>query len=228
MTESLLSPATRTSDVTSLARAFSKLTETTDLSEVKSIRDKAESVRKYAQNARLGLELQNQAAELKIRAERKAGSLIKSLKLRGGNRRSKSHCETLKTLTLEDLGVGKHQSSRWQQIASIQEEDFEAWLSERKAANKELTSASLLRLANGRRNLPERESRRSVDSSGPLANIRELQNHVDTFERVLSNMDDSNGVATLKTVEHRLLRRLIREFGELLAAVEKSVEASTP
>ena len=223
-----LSPDTVSSEVASLSHANSKLAEADTISDVKSIRDKAESVRNYAKNAKLGLELQNQAAELKIRAERKAGKLIASLRLRGGNRKSKLHPATLKSLTLEDLDISKHQSARWQLIASIPDKEFEARLKASKLADRELTSASLLRLATSRANQPPRFGSKPVDMPGPLGHIRELQNHVETFERILSNTHASNGAATLKTFEHRLLRRLIREFRELLAAVERSVEADIP
>ena len=125
----------------SLSYAYSKLADAETIPDVKSIRDKAESVRNYAKNAKLGLELQNQAAELKIRAERKAGKLIASLKLRGGNRKSKLHRATLKSLTLENLGVGKNQSARWQLIASIPDKEFEARWKASKSDNRELKLA---------------------------------------------------------------------------------------
>ena len=49
------------------------LAEARSIDEVKQIRDKAEAVRKYAQSAALGLDAQNYAAEVKLRAERKPG-----------------------------------------------------------------------------------------------------------------------------------------------------------
>ena len=103
-----------------LKAGLEKLVQAANVAEVKSIRDKAEAVRKYAQNAKLGLELQNQAAELKIRAERKAGVLLNSMKLRGGDRKSKSQSATLKK-----NGITKHQSPRFnrQQLTSTAAEE---------------------------------------------------------------------------------------------------------
>ena len=50
--------------------------------------------------------------------------------------------------TLKALGLTKNDSSRWQRIASLPEEKFEGYLSERiDDATKEITSADLLRLA---------------------------------------------------------------------------------
>ena len=48
------------------------LAEAKTIDEIKTIRDKAEAVRQYARSASLGLQIQNYAAEVKLRAERKA------------------------------------------------------------------------------------------------------------------------------------------------------------
>src|SRR6266478_5025812 len=53
--------------------------------EVKAIRDRAEAVRTYAQQAR-DLELQNMAAEIRIRAERRAGQLLTDMEKNPGTR----------------------------------------------------------------------------------------------------------------------------------------------
>ena len=44
--------------------------------------------------------------------------MLAEMELRGGDRRSKTHDESLK---LADLGIGHHQSSRWQRLASLPE-----------------------------------------------------------------------------------------------------------
>jgi len=48
------------------------------------------------------------------------------------------------TPTLSDLGITKMQSSRWQSIAAVPDEVFEAEIIEVKAKNMELTSARKL------------------------------------------------------------------------------------
>ena len=85
--------------------------------------DKAEVLRQYAAQAGAGLEAQNKCAEIKLRAERKAGEVLAETVSRGGDRKtgSKSHDGTLKT-----LGINKNQSARWQQAASVPEAEFEA------------------------------------------------------------------------------------------------------
>ena len=92
------------------------LDEAKSLEDITSIRNKSEAARSYVKAAKLGLELQYCAAEVKLRAERKAGVLLRSLRLRGGDRKSKRHAASLK---LDDLGISRNQSKRWQHIASI-------------------------------------------------------------------------------------------------------------
>ena len=90
------------------------------------------------------LEIQQDAAELKLRAERRAGELLAPLRLRGGNRKSKT---PQGFLTLEALGIDDHQSSDWQQIAQLSTEDFDAYIYETREAQRRLTTHGVLRLA---------------------------------------------------------------------------------
>jgi hypothetical protein len=90
--------------------------EAKTLDEIKAIRDKAEAARTYVKAAQLGLVLQNLAAEVKLRAERKVGKFLANLALRGGDRRSKAQGATLK---LQDLGITRDQSRRWQHQAAV-------------------------------------------------------------------------------------------------------------
>jgi N6-adenosine-specific RNA methylase IME4 len=132
--------ATALENVTEAKRLLAKAT---DLDDVLNIRDQAEAARVYCKAAGAGLEAQNLAAEVKIRAERKAGECLAAMDGKGGHGGSrKSSC----TMKLEDLGITKTQSSRWQQEASVPEEQFEEWVADTKDTAKELTSAGLQRL----------------------------------------------------------------------------------
>ncbi len=70
-----------------------------------------------------------QATDIRLRSERRTGQLLREMGERGdraqggGDRRSGSQSATPK---LEDLGVIKTQSSRWQKLAMKDEVDFEA------------------------------------------------------------------------------------------------------
>ncbi|MCA9265285.1 MAG: hypothetical protein KDA60_15600 [Planctomycetales bacterium] len=71
-----------------LAEVRQSLALMEDLSEIKDVRDKAEAIRQYAKSAGHGLDLQNDAAEIRLRAERRAGAILATMRLRGGDRRS--------------------------------------------------------------------------------------------------------------------------------------------
>jgi len=77
-------------------------------------REKLE-IRAYAKQAGEGLEAQNILAEIKIRAERRAGELIAEEFPHGGDRRSES---SLDAQRLKDVGISWFQSHRWQDIAA--------------------------------------------------------------------------------------------------------------
>ena len=61
-------------------KAKQELSIATKIDEVKEVRDKAEALRAYAKQSNESLEMQNQCAEIKIRAERRAGELLKDQK----------------------------------------------------------------------------------------------------------------------------------------------------
>jgi hypothetical protein len=123
--------------------------------EVKSIRDKAEAVRVYAKQAG-DFGLQNQAAEIRLFAERRAGRLLldmtKNPGTRGegrpskGGRNRRSSSTTAYPPKLTDLGISKDQSSKWQRMAQMMDDaTFEKALKLAKEGDEELTSAALLR-----------------------------------------------------------------------------------
>lgn len=127
-----------------LNHAHQAIAQVQGLDEIKNIRDKAEAVRKYAQSVGMGLELQNYAAEVKLRAERKAGELLAQLQLHGGDRKSQKAEARPK---LEDIGISKDQSSRWQLTAAVSDRDFEKYVAQAKSNSGEVTTAGLLRVA---------------------------------------------------------------------------------
>lgn len=128
----------------SFDRMNRQLALATDIDEIKELRDKAEVLRLYAKKAGEGLKQQNQCAEIKIRAERRCGELLPNKIKHGGDRKSKSR---LVNQTLKDLGISKYLSYCWQSIARIPDDVFEEFITKAIAKNKELTSASLLRIA---------------------------------------------------------------------------------
>ena len=115
-----------------------------DIHEVKTIRDKAITLQDLARRQKLGLHIQNDVAEIRLYAERRAGEILKETVEHGGDRKSKSRSTES---TLKNIGISKNQSSNWQHIADIPEEDFIQHIERTKDKDKELTTTDVLRLA---------------------------------------------------------------------------------
>jgi len=126
------------------------LAEVKTVDEAKKIIDLAEAARVYARQVELGLEAQNHAAEIKLRAQRRAGDILAKMEKHDGGRPSKTGNRLLPVSppqTYSDLGIEKIDAMRWQQIAALPEKKFEAVIAETKEADRELTTAAMLREA---------------------------------------------------------------------------------
>lgn len=150
-------------ELTRYDRMRTAIIEAHSIDDVKEIRDKAEALRQYAKQAGESLENQNMIAEIKLRAERRAGELIREGQEKGeiqgkGRPEKISHDVTFSPVHLEDVGITPMQSSRWQSIASVPEEVFEAEIIETKAKNMELTSAGMLKVAKDIRREAQKQS----------------------------------------------------------------------
>ena len=142
-----------------LSAATAALAEAKTLDDVKQIMDIAEAARTYARAAKLGLEAANHAAEVKLRAERKAGELLQQLAdktEKGGDRRSNSfndsRLESLKDgseyrTVLTESNVATTTAHRWQTVATVPDDIFEEHVATVQQEQRELTSAGVLRLA---------------------------------------------------------------------------------
>lgn len=128
-------------------KAKQAIIEAKTIDEVKEIRDKAQAMQAYAKQIGESLEMQNNIAEIKIRAERRAGEMLRETERQKPGEYQRSHDVTVAP-KLSNIGVTKSQSSRWQATASLPEEIFEEHIAEIKTDKKELTSAGVTRLAN--------------------------------------------------------------------------------
>lgn len=83
-------------------------------------------------------ELQNAAAELKLRAERKAGQMLAGVQW-------KANQHDPEKPTLADYGISHSQASRWRSEAAIPDTEFEAYLQACRDQTREVTQQGLLR-----------------------------------------------------------------------------------
>ena len=139
---------TNSTTLARISEAMKALSAAKTLDDVLQIRDQAEALRVYVKAASDSLDAANAAAEIKLRAERKAGGMLDAMEKNKGGRPSQTGC-TLQPVSLEQLGIEKTQSFRWQKAFGVSEERFESYLRDCQKQGREVTQAGLLKLANG-------------------------------------------------------------------------------
>lgn len=113
------------------------ISEAHAIDEVKDIHDQAVAIEAYARQAK-NTDAEQKACEIRLRAERRAGKMLSEMEKQSGARgtpgpgRGKTVSQPATPFiveqprTLSDIGISRTQSSRWQKLAAIPEDDFEA------------------------------------------------------------------------------------------------------
>lgn len=128
--------------------------------DAKDLYDKLEALSQYARRYRVDHDKQNDIAEAKLRTARKGGAMLSSL---GGRTSGK------KPVLPE--GMTWNQSSRWQALADLTDDEFEAHITDVREHDAELTLASALRVAKDRERHAEVVRLRAVDPE-PVREVR--------------------------------------------------------
>jgi hypothetical protein len=135
-----------------------------ELMQIKSVEEgitylnKLKSIEVWVSAEKKDAELQNIIAEQKLRTQRILGELIAegqrkgTIATPGGNGNNQyANVPKENNSKLEDIGINRKQSSTFQAIASIPEDDFEGFIHEKKQAVNnavaELTTTGAVRLA---------------------------------------------------------------------------------
>lgn len=112
-----------------LDQAAKMLAEVKNIDDASNLIDLAEAARVYAKQIGLGLEAQNHAAEIKIRAQRKAGEILEKMeKNKGGwsEHNLMLQGETSSSIpTYEELDINRKDAHVWQIISKMPVEEFE-------------------------------------------------------------------------------------------------------
>jgi len=124
------------------SKARQALAQAKTIEDFKDVRDVGEAAIRLAKSRRdVGIEALLEAQEIVRRAERQLGVMLPEVTGgKGGNKASN-------TMLLGDLGIERMQSSRFQKIAQLPDEEFESWVSGCREAGEEMTQAAALRLA---------------------------------------------------------------------------------
>lgn len=119
------------------------------LKDVLHVRDQAKAWEACMRIVGESLSAQQDAAEVKLRAERKAGEMLAGMDKQAGARGVGKKVESHDVTPLSDLGIDKMQSFRWQREAAVDHETFEAYLASCREEQREITQAGLLNIAKG-------------------------------------------------------------------------------
>lgn len=129
--------------------ALRALAEARTPQELIGLANTAETLRRYAQRARLGMAAQNKCAELRLRAERKLGDFLATTTRLHGRPKSVPQRNSLPRLI--DLGITDRKlSHRAQRLAAISTSEFERYLKNALDSEWEITTRQLLYLCERR------------------------------------------------------------------------------
>lgn len=118
----------------------SQLASVDTVEHAKDISDQAAALLAYAKRARLGLEIQNRSACLRLAAERQAGILLDRMERLKGRPAKDSLVERLST-----KGISYNQSYRWRTLARLSDDALELMRRECDRFGDELTTNYVMR-----------------------------------------------------------------------------------
>lgn len=139
-------------------QAIAVAAEAGDISALKSIADMASGLQMAAKRRRLGIEDENKAAELVLRAERSIGQLLSVARSEGRYGReayqrlmaeqgTKGGIMPDGMITLKEFGIATQTAARMQLLASLTDEEFEGLFTAKREAVERIAKVDFYRLA---------------------------------------------------------------------------------
>jgi phage N-6-adenine-methyltransferase len=127
-------------------------------SELRAIAAKAEALAAFQKAIGAATDAVNAAAEIRIRAQRRMGEELAKAELAKGAPGNQYIGpvpeEDRSNVTLAGIGISKNQSSRYQHLAGIEEDTFDAVVEAHKRAGEPISTASVARVADAIEELP--------------------------------------------------------------------------
>ena len=196
-----------------LQNARTALSQVSTFDDAREIRDKADAVRHYARQAKLGQELVVEAAVLKLRAERRLGEILRETQLATGvegNQHADIPGEPNGVL-LSELGISKSESSRMQRIAELQEETFETYVRTEAESQREPTIAGVIRLIRESKPVHAKPVGEPETKCKRVASLDELLRSGLRFKNILINTQAAT--ASYEQLETLPISQLLDESG---------------
>lgn len=188
--------------------------------EVKDIRDKAQAMALYAKQAK-DTELVQWATEIKVRAERRAGQMLAELGLKPGPK-------TISSSVLP-IEISKTQSSRWQKLAAVPEDQFEQAVAAAKEVAGEVTTAAMLRVERALNPKPQSTKPAPVDepttepASDETSELRDA--NAELAESMQQLMDENKSMLAVFQADDKLAVALaeIKRLTEVNRILEERI-----
>ena len=122
------------------------LQEARSVDEVKDVKDKAEALRLYARQAH-DKDMEIWTAEIKLRAVRRLGELSAALPSSTGEHLKNFPTEgsIRKAVALAEAGISTSAANRYENVAAIPANEFEAYIAEQKDAREPATLTGILK-----------------------------------------------------------------------------------
>lgn len=212
------------------------LAECKSVDEVKTWADKAAAMQAYGRMAK-DKTLEVDAAEIRIRAERRLGEMLSAQKADGGLNKGKlkqgpalvANEDGKSTPKLADVGIGYDLSSRAQKLAAVPEAEFEAELAAKRERDQKEGARVTARLEKaGERELAKAKKQRQPETANDADTgqsidelIAEIQKENEQLHAQLKAMEADDTKAELRKA---LLQRdhAIRQQSEAMDKSHKS------
>lgn len=167
------------------ARAL--LAQSKNVDEVKDVADKAKAVALYLRMKDASIDSQNDAAEIRLRAERRLGELMKEMPKAKAGRPSEIGPKD-GPISYADQGIDKRDAAKWQALASIPEKKFEQFVDDARKKGERITSNALTQAAKVTKQAAKRTEKEKAAKSAPE---RAQVTYGDARE-FLSSLDDES------------------------------------
>lgn len=217
------------------------LAECKAVDEVKAWADKAAAMQAYGRMAK-DKTLEVDAAEIRLRAERRLGELIGAQKAgpglsKGGRPAEKTGREqrpVSERPTLADAGISKDLSSRAQKLAAVPEAEFEAEVGEwRERVSAEGARVSARLQEAGERELKKQPAIQEPEDFGPTAEeiaeaeraqeeeVAAMRKVVESDDKLAAAMAEINRLNALNRVLQERVNGLMNEKAEAIKAAKR-------